>query len=196
VAPLDEQRTTRDRILHATLRLIGEHGVAAVSNRRVASAAGVALGSLTYHFPSQTELLRESLLLHVHEEVKRLTAIAAELRRSTHSVTEVAAAVEQIVGRRSNRLNQLAELELHLHAARDRELQDASRRCFAAYEDFAAAALESLSVPDPAKHAQAVVALMTGLAVRRLGTGRHDAAGTAEALMTIVNGSGAISLDI
>lgn len=182
---------TRDRLLHATLRLIGEHGVASVSNRRVASAAGVALGSLTYHFPDQTELLRESLLLHVQEEVERLTAIAAELRRTTHTAAEVAAAVEGIVGRRSNRMDQLAELELHLHAARDRALQDASRRSFAAYEDFAAAALEALSVPHPAKHAGAVVALMTGLAVRRLGTGRHDAAGTADALMTIVQGAAA-----
>jgi hypothetical protein len=46
-------------------------------------------------------------------------------------------------------MNELAELELHLHAARDRELQDATRRCFAAYEDFAAAALEALSVRIP-----------------------------------------------
>ncbi len=42
---------TRERILHATLRTIAEQGVGAVSNRRVAAAAGVALGSLTYHFP-------------------------------------------------------------------------------------------------------------------------------------------------
>jgi hypothetical protein len=122
--------------------------------------------------------------------VERLTAIAADLRRATHTVPEVAAAVERIVGRRSNRIRQLAELELHLHAARDPKLQEASRRCFAAYEDFAAAALEALSVPHPAQHARAVVALMTGLALRRLGTGRHDAAGTADALMTIVNGAG------
>lgn len=188
MAPPDEQNA-RDRILHATLHLIGEDGVASVSNRRVSAAAGVSLGSLTYHFPSQTELLRESLLLHVHDEVERLTAIASRLRGSAHSVAEVATAVERIVGRRSNRLAQLAELELHLHAARDIELQDASRRCFAAYEDFAAAALEALSVPHPAKHAGAVVALMTGLALRRLGTGRHHAAGTADALMTIVRGA-------
>jgi DNA-binding transcriptional regulator YbjK len=189
VASSVEQRTTRDHILHATLRLIGEHGIASVSNRRVASEAGVALGSLTYHFPSQTELLRESLLLHVHEEVQRLRAIAADLRASTHSVAEVAAEVERIVARRSNRIGELAELELHVRAARDRELQEASRRCFAAYEDFAAAALESLSVPDADRHASAVVAMMTGLAVRRLGTGRHDAAGTADALLTIINGA-------
>src|ERR1044072_3485734 len=59
---------TRARILHATLRVIAAGGIGAVSNRRVATEAGVALGSLTYHFPSQTALLRDSLLLYADEE--------------------------------------------------------------------------------------------------------------------------------
>jgi DNA-binding transcriptional regulator YbjK len=182
-------KDTRQRILRSTLRLIGEHGVGAVSNRRVASAAGVALGSLTYHFPSQTQLLREALVLYVHEEVERLQAIAAELRSSDPSAAEVAAEVQRIVERSSSRLEQVAELELHLHASRDPDLQDASARCFAAYEDLAAAALEALEVPDPARYARAVVAVMCGLSLRRLGTGELQATGTADALLSIVRGA-------
>jgi DNA-binding transcriptional regulator YbjK len=182
---------TRQRILHATLRLIGEQGLGAVSNRQVAASAGVALGSLTYHFPSQVQLLRESLLLHVAEEVVRLEAIAAELRGSKQTAAAVAAEVEEVVRRSADSFEPIAELELHLQAARDPELQEASRRCFDAYEDFAAAALEALSVPEPARHARAVVALMTGLAVRRLGTGERDASGTADALLTLVSGAAA-----
>jgi DNA-binding transcriptional regulator YbjK len=189
MATVLETTGTRQRILHATLRLIGEHGLGAVSNRQVAAAAGVALGSLTYHFPSQVQLLRESLLLHVAEEVERLDGIAAELRGSKHSVAEVAAEVEDVVRRSADSFEPIAELELHLQAARDPELQEASARCFAAYEDFAAAALEALGVPEAARHARAVVALMTGLAVRRLGTGERDAAGTADALLTLVSGA-------
>src|SRR2546429_9284587 len=74
---------TRERILLATLRLIGEHGVGAVTNRRVATAAGVALGSLTYHFPSQAELLRETLSRYVDEELRRISDIAARLQGIT-----------------------------------------------------------------------------------------------------------------
>ncbi|HYI99663.1 MAG TPA: TetR family transcriptional regulator [Thermoleophilaceae bacterium] len=184
-----ESTDTRQRILHATLRLIGEHGIGAVSNRQVAAAAGVALGSLTYHFPSQSRLLRESLLLHVAEEVSRLEAIAAELRSSSPTAATVAQEVERVVQRSAQSVEPVAELELHLRAARDPELQDASRRCFDAYEDFAAAALEALGVPEPKLHARAVVALMTGLAVRRLGTGERDASGTADALLTLVRGA-------
>lgn len=180
---------TRQRILYATLRLIGEHGIGEVSNRRVAAEAGVALGSLTYHFPSQSQLLREALLLYVHEEVERLEAIAAEIRSSHPTAAEVAVEVEGVVERSSARLEQVAELELHLQASREPELQEASARCFAAYENIAAAALETLDVPDPARHARTVVAVMCGLSLRRLGTGVRDATGTADALLTIMRGA-------
>jgi DNA-binding transcriptional regulator YbjK len=180
---------TRQRILRTTLRLIGEQGIGAISNRRVAAAAAVSLGSLTYHFPSQSQLLREALLLYVGEEVARLEAIAAALRASNPTAAQVAAEVERIVEGTADRIEQVAELELHLQAARDPELHDASRRCFAAYEDLAAAALEALDVPAPERHARTVVALMCGLGLRRLGTGSRDATGTADALLTIVRGA-------
>lgn len=41
--------SARDAIRAAALRVIGEHGIAGLTNRRVAAAAGVSLGSLTYH---------------------------------------------------------------------------------------------------------------------------------------------------
>lgn len=183
---------TRERILRATLRLIGEHGVGALSNRRIAAAGKVALGSLTYHFPSQSELLREALLLYVHEEVQRMQEIAAELRRARPSAATVAAEVEQIVARSSSRLEEIAELELHLQATRDAALQEASERCFAAYEEIAVAALAVLDVPNAEQHARTVVAVMCGLGVRRLGSGSSDARGTAEALLTVVAGASAL----
>ena len=176
--------------MQATLRVIASDGIGAVTNRRIAREAGVALGSLTYHFPSQTALLRDSLLRYVEQEVARLGAVAAELRATTATPEQAAAAVERLIAQDPSRIvGELAELELHLEAARDPALQAASARCFTAYEDFATAVLESLDVPSPERHASAVVALMVGLTLRRLGTGAHDARGTAEALMTIVRGA-------
>jgi len=188
-APTASASPTRARILHATLRVIADGGVASVSNRRVAAAAEVALGSLTYHFPNQSELLHDTLLLYAEEEVARLDAIAAALREANPTAEQAAAAVERIAADRSGRPEEVAELELHLHASRDPALQDASRRCFAAYEGVASAALEVLGVPDAARHARTVVALLCGLGVRRLGTGEHHADGTADALMTIIRGA-------
>jgi hypothetical protein len=97
--------------------------------------------------------------------------------------------VERIVEESGGRIQQLAEMELHLQAARDPALQEASLRCFEAYEGVAAAALETLEVPAPERHARSIVALMYGMGLRRLGTGGEDASGVADGLLTIVRGS-------
>ncbi|MBD8078444.1 TetR family transcriptional regulator [Cellulosimicrobium arenosum] len=47
----------RDRIIDACVEVIAEHGVAGTSHRRVAAAADVPLGSMTYHFTGMDELL-------------------------------------------------------------------------------------------------------------------------------------------
>lgn len=178
----------RERILRATQELIAEGGVAAVTNRRVAAIAGVSLGSLTYHFPSQSDLLRESILLYVEEETARREAIAAELFEQGLTVERVAERVERVIADATDVPQQLAELELHLHAARDPELRAASERCFQAHEQIARAALSAFGVPDGEHHASKVVALMTGLAVRRLAGGGRDATGTSEALIALMRG--------
>ena len=76
-----------------------------------------------------------------------------------------------------------------LQAARDPELQEASARCFAAYDGLAASALGALGVADPARHASAFVALITGLGVRRLGTGAAEADAVTGALLTLLRGA-------
>ncbi len=56
----------RDRIIEVCLDVIAEVGVAGVSHRRVAAAADVPLGSMTYHFTSMDELLREAFNRFAH----------------------------------------------------------------------------------------------------------------------------------
>ena len=50
----------RDRIINACLDVIAETGVAGTSHRKVAEAADVPLGSMTYHFSGMNELLHEA----------------------------------------------------------------------------------------------------------------------------------------
>ncbi len=185
-----EAPDTRERILRTTFSLIGSDGIGALSNRRIAAEAGVSLGSLTYHFPSQAELLRESLLLFVAEEVARMEAIAADIRARCPSPEQVALEVQRLAAEAAARPERTAELELHLRAARDPELREASERCFAAYEGVAAAALEALRIPEPERHARTVVAVVSGLGLRWKSSGSEDADGLADALMTILNGAG------
>jgi TetR/AcrR family transcriptional regulator, regulator of biofilm formation and stress response len=177
---------TRERILRAALRVIGEHGVAGVTNRQIAREAGVSLGSITYHFETQHELLRESMLLFVREETERLTAIAARHRDGTVSLEAAAALVEQVAESTAFGREELAPLELYLHAGRDPYLREAAAACFAAYDAIAVTVLSGLGVPDPHRLAGPVVALIAGLQLRRLATGGTGETGIAEALTRLV----------
>ncbi|MCH1881747.1 TetR/AcrR family transcriptional regulator [Agrococcus sp. ARC_14] len=49
-------RSSRDRILIAAAEMIGEDPAARLSVRSVAARAGVSMGSLRFHFPTQREL--------------------------------------------------------------------------------------------------------------------------------------------
>ena len=161
-------------------------------NRRVAAEAGVALGSLTYHFPSRRTCCATACCSTRRRRSRGWTRWRPSCARATAHPTPSARggrASSRSPASGSGRPEEIAELELHLHASRDPELHAASERCFGAYEDFAAAALEALGVPEPERHARTVVALMCGLGVRRLGTGEHSAEGTADALLTVLRGA-------
>jgi AcrR family transcriptional regulator len=180
---------TRDRILQATLRLIGEQGIGAVTNRAVAKSAGVSLGSLTYHFPSQSDLLRESLQTFVDTEIARVTEHAAGVREAAADPDQAAAEVEKAIVAFAYGPEQIANLELHLHAARDPALRATSVQSVEAYDRLAATILTALGIPDADRHATAIVSMLYGLALRRLATGDTSATGTAEAIRLLLYGA-------
>jgi DNA-binding transcriptional regulator YbjK len=66
--------TRRQRIIEAALEVISEHGVAATTHRRIAAAAAVPLGSVTYYFTSLEDLLTAAFL--------RLAAQSSEVFRA------------------------------------------------------------------------------------------------------------------
>jgi AcrR family transcriptional regulator len=175
---------TRTRILRAVLRVIDAEGIAGVTNRRIARAAGVSLGSLTYHFDTQEELLRESLLLFVREETARLREVAEQRRGEVVTLERAAALVEQAAATFGQA--EIAPLELFLHAGRDPALRDAAGACFAAYDEVARTVLDGLGVVAPERLAGPVVALIAGMQLRRLATGSTGATGIADALTMLV----------
>jgi len=74
VAPRRHDPDRRDRIIDAALSVIAEGGVAGTSHRRVAERAEVPLGSMTYHFSSMDELLREAFTRFALRVSERFTA--------------------------------------------------------------------------------------------------------------------------
>jgi DNA-binding transcriptional regulator YbjK len=54
----------KSRIVDVTIEVIADHGVAGATSRRIAAAADVPLGSLTYHFDGHDDLLMQAFLRH------------------------------------------------------------------------------------------------------------------------------------
>jgi TetR/AcrR family transcriptional regulator, regulator of biofilm formation and stress response len=178
--------TTRERILHAVLRVIGTDGIAGVTNRRVAREAEVSLGSITYHFATQHELLREAMLLFVAAETARLSGVAEQHLGTPVSVETAAAMVEQVALHTRFGHEEIAPLELYIQAGRDPSLRDAAAECFAAYDRIAITVLRALGVPDAERLAGPVVALIAGLQLRRLATGTTGETSIADAVTMLM----------
>ncbi len=169
-----EQR--RDRILRATLRLIGVRGADAVTHRAVAQEAGVPLAATTYYFASKEQLLEQTLLLAAREETERLEGLVAELEALSPSPAEWAAAVAaQLSGDlEEDPAKHVALFELGLEATRTPLLRDDVRHWQDAHLRLAELGCRAVGSPDPGLDAQIVVAALTGLMLEQLSSGRED----------------------
>jgi DNA-binding transcriptional regulator YbjK len=82
----------RERIVEACLQVIGEVGVAGASTRRIASAADVPLGSVTYHFAGTEELLHEAFerfARRVSDRFEAAMARAGDLPAARRAVVDL-----------------------------------------------------------------------------------------------------------
>src|SRR4051794_4085520 len=79
----EASRRVRDAIISATVAIVAREGVAAVTHRRVAAEADVALSSTTWHFASKADILEAALRWTADMEVARIGAIAERLGGET-----------------------------------------------------------------------------------------------------------------
>ncbi|MEU6553332.1 TetR family transcriptional regulator [Streptomyces sp. NPDC046915] len=170
-APTAPSVPTRQRIITAVLRIIGEGGIAALTNRRIAKEAGVSLGSVTYHFETQHDLLRESLLQFVREEARYFTELADQCQTEGLDIEDAASLAGQVACGTALDSAHLAPFELYIHAGRDERLREAASQAFEAYDRLAAQILTALGVPDAERLAATTVAVVMGLQLRHLATG-------------------------
>jgi DNA-binding transcriptional regulator YbjK len=75
----EASRRVREAIVAATVRIVAREGVAAVSHRRVAAEADVALSSTTWHYATKADILEAALRWTADREVERIGAIADRL---------------------------------------------------------------------------------------------------------------------
>jgi DNA-binding transcriptional regulator YbjK len=179
---------TRQRIITAVLRIIGDGGVAAVTNRRIAKEAGVSLGSVTYHFATQHDLLRESLLHFVREETRHFTELADQCQNEGIDIAGAAALAGQVACGTALDSAHIAPFELYVQAGRDERLREAAAEAFRAYDRLAARILTALGVPDAQRLAATTVAVVMGIQLRHLATG-SPADDLVDALLLLARGA-------
>lgn len=116
-----QQRTveTRGSIVSGVIAVLAADGVAGVTHRSVAKAAGVSLAATTYHFSSLAEIIEaasEALLADYLADFRRL---ADRLRAGGTSPQNLDGLVERVVGNAlgRDRTRSLAWSELMLHGA-------------------------------------------------------------------------------
>ena len=80
----------RTRVLEAALELLGDHGVAKLTQPNVAKAAGVRQSHLTYYFPTRSDLLKATALHSIEAMIEMLTAQAAEGKLSPDMLAQIA----------------------------------------------------------------------------------------------------------
>jgi TetR/AcrR family transcriptional regulator, regulator of biofilm formation and stress response len=158
------------RILDATMAIIGEDGLQAVTHRAVASQAGVSLGAISHHFPTREELLRSTLRHAAAVEVERLERLALTLQSRAFETREWVHAMSAALGGdlKRNPSRHLAQYELLLACARDPELRELSRAWRDAHLRVSEVGLRAAGSKAPEEHAQLVTAAVTGLLLKQL----------------------------
>lgn len=173
-------------ILEATLRVIRAGGVHAVRYREVAAESGVALGTISYQFPSREGLVRAAFT-HFLDESTRTLRTFAETRtpKAPQELAPFLAALLEADFQDERRLY-LAEYELLVYAARDPEIANA----LAAWDRATVAEfgqlVEGAGVPSPFATARLLMDVIRGFQLASLGSPAPDFAGFQERVTRVV----------
>lgn len=170
----------RERIISACLDVIAQNGVAGTSHRKVADAADVPLGSMTYHFSGIDELLHEAFSRFAQTVIDRFDARMAQATSPDEAVDAVVALITDEVA--TDQRDLVLTHELYTLAAREPRYRALTNAWMASSR----AALERHVDPVTARMLDA---LIEGLTIHRaLDTEPHNTATIRTAVQRIVRG--------
>jgi TetR/AcrR family transcriptional regulator, regulator of biofilm formation and stress response len=164
------QSRVEERILDATMGIVGKRGLEAVTHRSVAKAAGVSLGAISHHFRSRQALLEATLTLAAAREVERLDRLALELQSSLFAVDDWIAAMSSALASDLERdpIPRLAQYELLLASARYPKVRELARAWREAHLRVASVGMRGAGSSRPEEHGRLLVVAITGLLLKQL----------------------------
>jgi AcrR family transcriptional regulator len=155
----------RNRILDAAVRLLVEQGGNALTQPKIAAAAGVRQSHLTYYFPKRNDLLLAVTLhwaeTHLKAATRQVGAGPGTMREATHylSDTVVEAARVRII------------LSLIVTAAEDPRIREPLRELIESERSTVGSLMQAVGAPLDADGAAILHATLVGLAVLRVARG-------------------------
>lgn len=171
----------RRRLVDAAIRVVGEHGIAGLSHRRVAAEADVPLGSTTYHFASRDDLLVAALEQMSAAWLSRIDRWERALPADADLPGEAARLIEESFV--NDRARTRVEYELYLAALRHEPVRPLAAECI----DRLAAILRRRTRDEAT--ARALAALIDGVTLQLLLTGRDLARAEIRTLLEPLAGS-------
>lgn len=119
----DRTLRTRARIVDGAVAVLAQAGVAGLTHRAVAKAAGVSLAATTYHFATKADILAETSRVQLAGYLDAFRRFGGRLREDGEGIGSLDDLVLRVVlnalGR--ERTRSLAWLELALHGGRSRD---------------------------------------------------------------------------
>lgn len=163
----DRALRTRARIAHGAIEVLARAGVAGLTHRAVARAAGVGLAATTYHFDTKADILAEAsrvqLAGYLHAFRQFETRLRAGEVAGIGSLDDlVARVVLNALGR--ERTRSLAWLALALHGGRSGDSRALAQGWYAELDAIWAEIAGSLPFPSRPQAAGAAVDRAIGLA--------------------------------
>ncbi len=166
--------TGRDVLLDATLRLIGDRGLHAITLREVAGAAGLSLGSTTYHFADRDALLIAALSRFADSVTDQCDKAIAAAEHDGRTGREIMHAVIGDLGATyGSTTRMLAQLETYTEAARNPDVAAIAARVLDAYRRLLTHAFTAAGVPadQVAPRVDRVLVYADGLALQSAAKG-------------------------
>ena len=159
----------RRMVLEAVVELVAERGVQGTGIRDIAAAAGVSVGTVTYHFSGVREILSEALTVQLAAYYDPLLERAAALPAAEGLDLLLAAVLDE-----ATRPHWMLWFECWQTGMWDSGFAGAQDERYAGWHDALRALLARghadgvLHCPDPEGTASRLVALIDGLALQRL----------------------------
>lgn len=155
----------RERLLVAAIGLIRDHGLAGLTQPRVAKAAGISQSHLTYYFPTRQALLAAVL---DRTATDQLAGVELAMRGASTSPRKLADAMGTAFEKAEN---SRVLISFALAASQDADVRAIFERLTRGIRGEVAAAADRIGIPADAKTVALVHALGVGLSVLNLALG-------------------------